>query len=543
MQLVAKSTAYRAPTNYSAITDGQPDAAGRIPTAYGHMTSEQVTTSAIVATQEALAPDALALCFLSMDPSTKDWFLSLLTAYHNQSDNDCNALDSRSSKHLQDTMCAINTYSYHSCSSGGAAYIEAAATPTHNGIAAQEAMSRWHHQMDPKADNASAAHNHQLIGTHPSSHSSFNSNISTCAISIRSWLQSQSAHCCSIGVSTMDPNSDNCSISGGAVNIDSITTLCSVETQSDQLVLTSSMARSSNPTLTIQNSTNVLADGLITPNASRNHQMDPKADNAPIGHHHHLSDVNPDTDATSAGHHGLNNVDSGAGDAGAEHHQTSADIGKAPSQLPNDDRHHQSEAQKFTATCVGTESNSGLSQDDRLHQTATHIYAGAAPALHTQSRMTTESCYLAALALPITQHFNQPLTHATLQVSQQPEPLTHAATNDDVQLSLVLIFATTIVMVHKITVSSHCRNKTATQRVKSLHSHLQGKEQLTSFQWIRHWFNQPSKWIHIWCTHQIATTHLDRASKDQVFKLRFFLLLTFSHFRTQAQHEEANAII
>ena len=120
----------------------------------------------------------------------------------------------------------------------------------------------------------------------------------------------------------MDPNSDNCSISGGAVNIDSITTLCSVETQSDQLVLTSSMARSSNPTLTIQNSTNALADGLIPPNASHNHQMDPKADNAPIGHHHHLSDVNPDTDATSAGHHGLNNVDSGAGDAGAEHHQT-----------------------------------------------------------------------------------------------------------------------------------------------------------------------------------------------------------------------------
>jgi hypothetical protein len=73
-------------------------------------------------------------------------------------------------------------------------------------------------------------------------------------------------------------------------------------------------------------------------------------------------------------------------------------------------------------------------------------------------------------------------------VEQQPEPLTHAGTNDNVQTSLVLIFATTIVMVHKITVSSHCRNKNATHRVKSLHSHLHGKEQLTPFQWIQHWF-------------------------------------------------------
>jgi hypothetical protein len=43
-------------------------------------------------------------------------------------------------------------------------------------------------------------------------------------------------------------------------------------------------------------------------------------------------------------------------------------------------------------------------------------------------------------------------------------------------------------MVHKITVSSYCRNKNATHRVKSLHSHLHGKEQLTPFQWIHHWF-------------------------------------------------------
>ena len=167
MQLVAKSTAYRAPINYSAITDGQPDAAGHTPTAYGHMTSEQVATFAIVAAQEALTPDALASCLLIMDSSTKEWFLSLLTACHNQSDNDCSVLDSGSSKHLQDTMCVINIYSYHSCSSRDAAYIEAAATPTHNGIAAQETMSRWHHQMDPKADNASVPHNHQLIGTNP----------------------------------------------------------------------------------------------------------------------------------------------------------------------------------------------------------------------------------------------------------------------------------------------------------------------------------------------------------------------------------------
>ena len=176
-------------------------------------------------------------------------------------------------------------------------------------------------------------------------------------------------------------------------------------------------------------------------------------------------------------------------------------------------------AQKSAATCVDTESNSGLSQDDRLHQTATHIYVGAAPTLHTQSRMTTESCYLATLALPITQHFDSCYARYAA-ISQQP----------DSQPSLVLIFATTIAMVYKITVSSHCRNKNATQRVKSLHSHLQGKEQLTSFQWIRHWFNQPSKWIHIWFTHQIASTHLDRASKDQVFKLRFFLIFTFPTF-------------
>ena len=212
------------------------------------------------------------------------------------------------------------------------------------------------------------------------------------------------------------------------------------------------------------------------------------------------------------------------------------------SALPQDDLLHQAakpEAQRFTATCVNTEGNSGLLQDGQLHQTATHIYVGAAPTLHTQSRLTTESCYLAAFASPIIQHFNQHLTHATLQVSQQPttlqisqqpEPLTHAATNDDVQPSLVLIFTATIAMVYKITVSSHCRNKNATQRVKSLHSHLQGKEQLTSFQWIRHWFNQPSKWIHIWCTHQIATTHLDRASKDQVYKLQVFLTSTFPTF-------------
>jgi hypothetical protein len=212
------------------------------------------------------------------------------------------------------------------------------------------------------------------------------------------------------------------------------------------------------------------------------------------------------------------------------------------SALPQDDLLHQAakpEAQRFTATCVNTEGNSGLLQDGQLHQTATHIYVGAAPTLHTQSRLTTESCYLAAFASPIIQHFNQHLTHATLQVSQQPttlqisqqpEPLTHAATNDDVQPSLVLIFTATIAMVYKITVSSHCRNKNATQRVKSLHSHLQGKEQLTPFQWIRHWFNQPSKWIHIWCTHQIATTHLDRASKDQVYKLQVFLTSTFPTF-------------
>ena len=96
-------------TDNSAITDDQQDAAGRIPTAYGHMTNEQIATFAIVATQEALTPDALASCLLSMDSSTKDWFLSLLTAYHSQSDNDCSVLDSGSSRHLQDMMCVTNS--------------------------------------------------------------------------------------------------------------------------------------------------------------------------------------------------------------------------------------------------------------------------------------------------------------------------------------------------------------------------------------------------------------------------------------------------
>ena len=99
-------------TDYSAITDGQPDAAGRTPTAYDRMTSEQVATFAIVAAQEAPTPDALASCLLIMDSSTKEWFLSLLTACHNQSDNDCSILDSGSSKHLQDTMCVITPTAY-----------------------------------------------------------------------------------------------------------------------------------------------------------------------------------------------------------------------------------------------------------------------------------------------------------------------------------------------------------------------------------------------------------------------------------------------
>ena len=188
--------------------------------------------------------------------------------------------------------------------------------------------------------------------------------------------------------------------------------------------------------------------------------MDPKAENAPIGHHHHLSDVNPDTDATSVGHHGLNNVDSGAGDAGAEHHQTigtgeapvqhgqttGVDIGNAPvfsgdgaqlniqqtnahnnagsvlvqlDQLTNQHRtcvFAREEARKSVATCVDTESNSGLSQDDRLHQTATHIYVGAAPTLHTQSRMTTESCYLAASCIANHTTF-QPASYARYATS------------------------------------------------------------------------------------------------------------------------------
>ena len=193
--------------------------------------------------------------------------------------------------------------------------------------------------------------------------------------------------------------------------------------------------------------------------------MDSKASRA-SAKHHCLPDTHLDINAASSGHHDLNCMDYGACNSSTGHHQTT-DIGEAPSQLPNDDRHHQSEAQTFTATCVDTENNSGLLQDDRLHQTATHIYVGAAPTPHTQSRMTTESCYLAIPALPTTQHLN---------------------VNVDVQPSLALVFATTIAMVYKATMSPapHCKDKNATQRVESLDSHLQGKEQLTSFQWTCH---------------------------------------------------------
>ena len=58
------------------------------------------------------------------------------------------------------------------------------------------------------------------------------------------------------------------------------------------------------------------------------------------------------------------------------------------------------------------------------------------------------------------------------------------STNDDVQPSFVLIFIAIIVMVYKITISSHCRNRNAA---------LQGKEQLTLFQWVFNWVYCPSK--------------------------------------------------
>ena len=95
-------------TDISAITYGQQDARRRIPNAYDHMTSEQIAPLAIIATQEALTPDALASCLLSMDPNTRGWFMSLLAAYHNQSDNYCSVLDSGSSRHLVDMMCIID---------------------------------------------------------------------------------------------------------------------------------------------------------------------------------------------------------------------------------------------------------------------------------------------------------------------------------------------------------------------------------------------------------------------------------------------------
>ena len=160
-------------------------------------------------------------------------------------------------------------------------------------------------------------------------------------------------------------------------------------------------------------------------------------------------------------------------------------------------------------------------------------------------------------------------------------------------------------MVHKITVSSYCRNKNATHRVKSLH----GKEQLTPFQWIHHWFivthiktigslssiskqlssngfttasaSQAIKWthtlvhchpyqnnwfivihvktlvtrwihhcfnqmIHTWFTHQATKSRVQQLiwithPNGRFSKLQFSGYSHSSNFHAQAQHEEANA--
>ena len=192
--------------------------------------------------------------------------------------------------------------------------------------------------------------------------------------------------------------------------------------------------------------------------------MDPDTDGASAGHHvnimdseaerasaehRYLSDVNPGTDVASAGHHDLNYMDSGAGGSSAEHHRTIG-TGEAPVQHDHTTGVSTGGAPVFssngdTVQQTDTRNNASFAPahvklDQLTNQHRTPVFAREeTQKIYTQSRMTTESCHLAALTLPNTQHFNQPPTQATLQVSQQPEPLTHAATNDDVSvLSFIL---------------------------------------------------------------------------------------------------------
>ena len=58
------------------------------------MESNHMAITAILAIQEALSPEVLAECLLSMDAPTRDWYLQVLIAHHSQLDEDSSVLDS-----------------------------------------------------------------------------------------------------------------------------------------------------------------------------------------------------------------------------------------------------------------------------------------------------------------------------------------------------------------------------------------------------------------------------------------------------------------
>ena len=70
--------------------------------------SIQQTNLAISAAMEALEPDKMTEMMMTLEPATRDWYLSLLTMQDALAHN-CSVLDSGSSKHLQSEVCVTNS--------------------------------------------------------------------------------------------------------------------------------------------------------------------------------------------------------------------------------------------------------------------------------------------------------------------------------------------------------------------------------------------------------------------------------------------------
>ena len=65
----------------------------------------QTALRAILAAQEALTDEELALHMMDMEPDIRDWYLSLLASHYENEHGDSSVLDSGSSKHLQRRVC------------------------------------------------------------------------------------------------------------------------------------------------------------------------------------------------------------------------------------------------------------------------------------------------------------------------------------------------------------------------------------------------------------------------------------------------------